>query len=468
MNGNTITDLVAQVDFALRELADLMSNPATIHFATDQPAFEALERASEHKAAIDATFAWIADMHDAGNLVGSSSTLDYLVKALGISRSEAASRLRRGKALFDPPPEPPSPAAADEAEKRRAADRARKERKAQEEARRKQASAEKRTIIDRALEHLHPDAEPGHNDLLNRALTYSNFHSVADLRDWIAEQVRLANATVDKVKRHNIAFDKRRITFSRSDENNGVHVHMYLPADAAAAFSEAVNPARHKVVDGTDLQFADNMTWTQRRVNLLMAMTRDFLNTTSPNLKGLGSIVVSMTLKELENMVPGDVFPTNTGHLVDPFSLVRLGEARNDAVVIHGENGEPLHVDTGKRTANVYQRIALFASELVCSAKGCDRPMSECEAHHIVAHSQGGPSAMDNLTHLCWGHHRHNNDTRDPQSPFGWADRDPETGRAGTRLNHASPVRVNNSPAAARSGGAKIRRRCQQEELFTV
>lgn len=457
VNESRIALLVDQIDTGLRQLAEIMSDPTSLHFESDHPLFERLEQSLEQKSGIDAAFAWAADMHQAGNKVGSSRSADYLVERLGISRNEALTRLRRGKALFDPPPEPPPPPDAGEAERRAAASRARREQKAQEEARRRKASAEKRAIIESALESLHADANPGYNELLNKALTYSEFHPVDHLRDWLREQVRQASLQVDKLIRHNIAFDKRRISIGKPDADGGVHVHMYLPSDAAAVFSEAINPARTQLLEESDLHASDQLTWNQRMVNLLVAMSRDFLNTKTPNLKGVGSIVVSMTLEELENMSPGDVFPTNTGHLVDPFALIRLGEAVSDYFVVHGSGGEPLHADTGKRTANLHQRLALFASELVCSAAGCDKPMNQCQVHHIVAHAQSGPTDLANLTQLCWGHHRDNNDLRNPLSPYGWADRDPESGRAGTRRNAASAVQVNDSPAAARSAGAKIR-----------
>lgn len=459
VNDTRISLLVDQIDTALRELAAVMTDPTSLHFESDHPDLERLERSLEQKSGIDAAFAWAADIHHAGAKVGSSRSTDYLVERLGISRSEALARLQRGRALFDPTPEPAPPPSSDDAERRAAAARARRERKAQADARRKQASAEKRKIIDDALESLHEDADPGYHELLNRGLTYSEFHPVDQLRDWIREQVRVANLAVDKLIRHNIAFDKRRISFSKPDANGGLHVHMYLPSDAAAVFSEAINPARSQLLEGSDLQVPEQLTWNHRMVNLLVAMSRDFLNTKTPNLRGVGSIVVSMTMEELENMSPGDVFPTNTGHLVDPFALIRLGEAKSDFFVIHGSGGEPLHADTGKRTANLHQRLALFASELVCSAEGCDRPMNQCQVHHLLPHAQSGPTALANLTQLCWGHHRDNNDLRNPLSPLGWADRDPGTGRAGTRRNAASPVQVNDSPAASRSGAAKIRAR---------
>lgn len=486
MNYSGAQGLVDTIDDAMRQLADMMMEPAIAPFESIHPAFEKLEKAFEMKAAVDASFAWLADLHEAGHKVGSSSAVDYLVKSLGISRGEAVSRLKRGRTLYDPPapppPPPPPPSDAEteegpgwtdgekeetEAERKAAAEAAARkfdrERKAQEKARRQQASAEKRKIIEKALENLHPDADPGYHELLNTALEYAKFQSLDALRDWLQDRVREANAAVTGPTRHNIAFNKRYISMSKPDEHGGVKVSMYLPGDVAAVLDEAINPARTRVLDDTDLEISENMTWNQRKVQLFIGMCRNFLNTDNPNLKGVGSIVVSMTMEDLENMTPGDVFPTNTGHLVDPFGLVRLGEAKNDFFVLHANNGEPLHVDTGKRTASLYHRIALFASELVCSAEGCDRPMNECEAHHLIAHSRGGPTSGPNLSYLCWGHHRDNNDDRNPVSPFGWAERDPDSGRVGHRPKAGESIRFNDSPAAQRSGGAKIRRRYRQD-----
>lgn len=475
MNESGARVLVEQIDQAMTGLAQLLAEPATAHFESLHPIFEDLERILVRKAGIDAAFAWAADMNQAGFKVGSSRTVDYLMQALDLSRAEAMARLRRGKALFDPPAEPePEPAVDEDAaerERRRveAQEKAERERKAQAAARGRDAAAEKRAVIDEELRALSPHASPGYNELLDQALVYAQSNAVGLLRHWLREQVRLANREVSRLHEANRAFHRRYVSLSDPDEYGGVRLSGYLPSDMAAMLSEALNPARTAGMEGSELQTFEGMSMGKKRSHILAAMCRNFLNTKTPNLRGVGSIVVSMTMEELENMKVDDVFPTNTGHLLDPFALMRLGEARSDAFVIHAQDGQALYAGTGKRTANLWQRIALFASELVCSHPDCDRPMSDCQVHHVVAVANGGETELSNLTNLCWGHHRDNNDNRDPVSPFGWADRDPDSGRVGHRKRRGDPVVMNDSPAAERSGGAKIRKKYAetQEPLFT-
>lgn len=478
MNYSGADVLVEQINQAMRGLVDLMAEPAAVHFQSVHPAFEQLEKVFALKSGLDASFAWLADMNEAGLRVGSTRSVDYLMKRLDISRAEASARLRRGKALFDPPPDPepdtgpPDQQANPEDRERSRAEasaRADRERKAQAAARRREASAEKRAVIDEELRALSPHATPGRNELLDQSLTYAATHEVSLLRHWVREQVRLTNRNVSKLHESNVAFHRRYVSMSEPDEFGGVRLSGYLPGDMAAALAEALNPARSNILDGSDLKSVEGMSMGKKRAHLLVAMCRNFLNDKALNLRGIGSIVVSMTLEELENMKVDDVFPTSTGHLVDPFALIRLGGARNDAFVIHAQDGQPLYAGTGKRTANLFQRMALFASELVCSSPDCEEPMSKCQVHHIEASARGGPTQLGNLTLLCWGHHRDNNDDRDPFSPLGWADVDPVTGRAGHRRRYGDPVVLNDSPAAHRSGGSKIRvRHAAEDSLFTV
>lgn len=497
MNDTGVIDPIAMIATGLDQLAELIDDPFTAHFESIHPLFERLEQAFTKKAALDLAFAFAAELNEAGRRVGSSRTADYLADALDISRKEANARLKRAKALYDPPVEPPpapepepepEPSAADDAqseedlarekeeaeqkqrEQAEREERARRERKAQEQARKREASEEKRRIIDEEINHLLPQADPGPQELTDRALEYSQDHDADNLREWLKEQVREANSNVPGPLRNNAAFDKRYISLSKPDADGGVRIYGYLPGDMAAQLSEALNPTRTKsleALDGSPLETTEGMSMGQKRAHLLVGMARDFLNNKQLNLRGVGSIVVSMTLDQLENMVPGDRFPTNTGHLVDPFALVRLGEAKSDFFVVHANDGTPLHADTGKRTANLYQRLALFATQLVCSVNGCDRPMSECEAHHLLAVANGGKTEMDNLAWLCWGHHRDNNDDRTPNGR-GWVDRDPETGRVGYRRRAGEPLVFNDHPAAQRSGAAKIRKKAQEEGLFDI
>jgi hypothetical protein len=66
-------------------------------------------------------------------------------------------------------------------------------------------------------------------------------------------------------------------------------------------------------------------------------------------------------------------------------------------------------IDVGRATGTVGKALwnALVARDRHCTDEsGCTRGPADCEAHHIVHWSKGGPTTLDNLKLLCWEHHR--------------------------------------------------------------
>jgi hypothetical protein len=51
------------------------------------------------------------------------------------------------------------------------------------------------------------------------------------------------------------------------------------------------------------------------------------------------------------------------------------------------------------------QRRALAARDRGCAVRGCTRPPAFCDAHHLTARADGGPTVLDNLVLLCRRHH---------------------------------------------------------------
>ena len=51
------------------------------------------------------------------------------------------------------------------------------------------------------------------------------------------------------------------------------------------------------------------------------------------------------------------------------------------------------------------QWLALVARDKHCVVKGCHRPPSRCQAHHVVWWSRGGASDLANYVLLCHAHH---------------------------------------------------------------
>jgi hypothetical protein len=56
-------------------------------------------------------------------------------------------------------------------------------------------------------------------------------------------------------------------------------------------------------------------------------------------------------------------------------------------------------------TVTKAQRRALAARDLGCAAIGCTRPPAMCDAHHLRARADGGPTNLHNVVLLCRRHH---------------------------------------------------------------
>jgi hypothetical protein len=74
--------------------------------------------------------------------------------------------------------------------------------------------------------------------------------------------------------------------------------------------------------------------------------------------------------------------------------------------IILAGRSEILDVGRATRTPTPAQWKALVARDGHCQAPGCNRPPSDCQAHHIWDWILGGPTDLENLKLLCWYHHR--------------------------------------------------------------
>jgi hypothetical protein len=69
-------------------------------------------------------------------------------------------------------------------------------------------------------------------------------------------------------------------------------------------------------------------------------------------------------------------------------------------------DGQPINTDPTARLATPAQRMALAFRDRTCTQKGCNRPATwALHAHHLLPHSRGGPTTVENLRLLCSEHH---------------------------------------------------------------
>ncbi|HEY8741165.1 MAG TPA: DUF222 domain-containing protein, partial [Candidatus Dormibacteraeota bacterium] len=65
----------------------------------------------------------------------------------------------------------------------------------------------------------------------------------------------------------------------------------------------------------------------------------------------------------------------------------------------------PVAVGHMKRALTKRERRALNARDGHCRYPGCERPPSQCEAHHVEWYSRGGRTKLSNMILLCAQHH---------------------------------------------------------------
>ncbi len=115
-------------------------------------------------------------------------------------------------------------------------------------------------------------------------------------------------------------------------------------------------------------------------------------------------LVVTMSLESLLGQVRG-------AGLADNDEVLSAGVVRRlacEAEVIPAVLGAPSRVlDLGstQRYFTEAQRIALALRDKGCSYPGCTVPPQWCEAHHVQAWSDGGPTDLGNGALLCGRHH---------------------------------------------------------------
>ena len=300
--------------------------------------------------------------------------------------------------------------------------------------------------------------------------------TVDDLKLHLRTQVRTLNSSVVDPTAD---YRARKLLWSPADTHGNVRVTAVLPRTGHALLETLMSPARLAAFDrsrGVNID-EDRRTMAQRRADVFMSMLETWAEdadaATAPRTRGLASLVVAMSAKDLTTLpttnddagagattigttgssssgavdsaplaphtaeslnAPGVWFPTNTNARLHPIDILRLGLAEHDlGVVLDPDSGRALTAARMKRHATVEHKLMLIAEQLCCAYPGCNRAAVDCDVHHIKAWSHGGRTTIDNLTLLCRTHHRMNRDQHDGGVGMGHAEVDPESGRVGWR-----------------------------------
>jgi hypothetical protein len=103
-------------------------------------------------------------------------------------------------------------------------------------------------------------------------------------------------------------------------------------------------------------------------------------------------------------------------------------------ILTHPETGVVLSVGRDRYTVPVELRRALRFRDGTCRMVGCERRTASCDVDHTTDWQYGGPTAVDNLAHLCRRHHqlKHHTDWKMTQLAAGDIQWTSPTGRLHT------------------------------------
>jgi len=207
------------------------------------------------------------------------------------------------------------------------------------------------------------------------------------------------------LEREKTAHGKRGLTISPDKDGAGRYVRGYLDTLGGAIIAAALDGLSAPIPD-TAAGEPDRRSPAQRRHDALIELGRRQLQTGQlPATGGIKPrIVITIPLTSLRDR-------TGAGRLSDGYQLSPSLSAYLgcDAEIIPCFlDGSGAVIDPGRarRLFTGPARLTLEIRDRGCAWPGCDRPLSWCEAHHILGWHQGGRTDQNNGVLLCGYHHR--------------------------------------------------------------
>ena len=118
---------------------------------------------------------------------------------------------------------------------------------------------------------------------------------------------------------------------------------------------------------------------------------------------GRGRVNITISADDLKQGKPGF---TPEGAKVPNSVVIDLFDDAEILLWAREPASKTYSVWVADRLATKAQKQAITIRDGTCVWKDCDRRPSACDAHHLIEHSNGGPTAVENLALLCPNHHR--------------------------------------------------------------
>ncbi len=270
----------------------------------------------------------------------------------------------------------------------------------------------------------HPGVDVGS---IVEAWTTAAEHLVGEARERTPEELLQAARSVrdildpaDATRRFDERF-RRRLFRTWTDSDGGKHARIdfddEMGAWVQAIIGAALRPRRGgpRFVDADEAARAtelenDPRTNDQLTYDLMMDVIRagalaDAEQVFGTRQAGIRLIVTRDAVVDDEAGVAAVAVLEDDGATM-PAWLARQRECDGGvSVCTFDDAGNPLDVGREQRLFTPKQRIALAIRDGGCRWRGCDRPASYCESHHIDPWAGGGKTDVDRGILLCRYHH---------------------------------------------------------------
>lgn len=178
-----------------------------------------------------------------------------------------------------------------------------------------------------------------------------------------------------------------------------------LDAESHGLLSEALESLMSEMLRATPKERL--LSASQRRAEALSEMARRLLDRpdTPTDHGNRPHLTVQVGWDTLTGNNPGGLCELSDATVITPTLAQRLACDAEVCRLLTGPDGEILDLGRSKRTVSPAQWRALRTRDRHCQFPGCYRTYLWCDAHHIRAWYQDGPTDLNNLILLCRHHH---------------------------------------------------------------
>lgn len=492
---------VATLKDALTALVDSLTDLESTPGSSDQDLefWDLIELAKQFEETLK--LRGLIDLHVVNKLLtpagidtaGTKNTVSFLMDHLGISHREASERVNAAKLDGDIEPDntkeslPPDAAEglteSQPTEEELAAEK--KHREQQQRLREQNANdaraatasgrltAQTRADILWELSRLLPGGAMTAEEI--KAQVYSEVDQLTarEIKALARELVTNSNEAASTKTDPFTDLRRRRLSVSKPDSDGCVKVNGVLDGASSTLLLQLLSSYAKRGVGTPVPAHEDKRTFPQLNADALRRILEDATRQAhkrSGTPAGLASLVVVANANDFAhrtstpwaNPWAHDRFHTNVGTTLNACQLLRLGLSDNALLsLIDTRDGFApvnLTMHQGQRHANYAQRVALQIIDGGCQCPGCDKPIAQCDIHHILPFIEGGRTDIENLVPLCRTHHSQNDDTWQAPNRSHMSPRTAETNYRSGRVyvdeeGTAHPPTFNTGPATRRAPG---------------